>query len=235
MPNQSGPILDSGQAANLREFFRGFPLSFDPDYVRMFDDFVMVDDDQTNDWTVVKDSGASVGILADTVNGVLRLSSAGTTDDDGASIQGNEVALLSSGRELWFEARVRVADADDMDVFVGLSENFSTNPEAALTASNRVGFQINDGNASILCKSEKTDTETSMDSEVDAADATWVKLGFRVTGTTSIEFYINRQLVATITTNIPVVEMTPTIFELSGSNSGTKTLDADYVLLVQTR
>lgn len=231
----AGPLLDRGLDEGLRSFFHNFPLSRDPDYVSLWDDFVMVDDDQTNDWTVVKDSSASVGIVADTRGGELLLSSQATTDDDGSSIQGNEIFAPAAGKEIWFETRIKVADADDMDVFVGLTENFASNPEAVLTASNRIGFQINDGSASILCKSEASDVETSKDSEEDAADATYVKLSFHVVGTSLIEFFVNRIKVAEIETNIPTANMAVALFELSGSNSGTKTLTADYVMAVMTR
>lgn len=232
----SGPILDRGFQEGQRDWFKDFPLSLtDPDYVVLYDDFVGVDDDQTNDWTVVKDASASVDIDDDEENGVLLLSSQATTDDDGSSIQGNEIFAPASGRVLHFEARLKVADADDMDVFVGLTENFATNPEAVLTASNRIGFQINDGDASILCKSESGDSETSKDSEEDASDDTYVKLGFRVIGTSMVQYYVDRVLVAEIETNIPTALMAAAAFELSGSNTGTKTMSLDYILAVQTR
>jgi hypothetical protein len=122
-----------------------------------------------------------------------------------------------------------------MDMFVGLVQNFATDPEAILTASNRIGFQINDGNASILCKCEAADVETSKDSEIDAVDATDIILGFVVVATTSIEFYVNRVLVATHTTNIPATEMTAAAFELSGSATGTMSMSLDYIFVAMTR
>jgi len=224
----SGPLLDSGIDVD-REWFRDLPVQNNPDYVTLFDDFVMVDDDQTNDWTVVKDAGAAVGIEADIQHGVLDLTSTATTDNDGASIQGNEVFAAQTGKSLWFEAYVKLHDVDDCDMFVGLCENFATNPEACLTSSNRIGFQIAEGAASLLAKSEKDDTETSVDSQEDAVDATWVKLGFRLYSTTHIWFYVNRQEVALITTNIPTANMAPAFFAMSGSATGTFVNRIDYI------
>ena len=60
------------------------------------DDFTGVTLDNTNDWTVVKDSGASAAIAADVVGGAVTLSSTATTDNDGASIQGNEIFSVAS-------------------------------------------------------------------------------------------------------------------------------------------
>lgn len=231
----SGPLLHHGKD-DPKKWYAGLPIWGDPDFQVFFDDFDMVAQDQTNDWTVVKDTGASVAIGADALNGTVVLTSAATTDNDGASIQGNEVFALGSGKKLWFETRLQVSDADQMDVFAGLTINFATNPEAVLSAADRVGFQIDDGNASILCKSEKSSTETSTDSGVDASDATYVKLGFRWDGSSKVEFFVDRALVATHTTNNPDDEnLTPALFELSGNSTGTKSMTADYVMVIIER
>lgn len=229
-----GPILRSGKGVGMG-WFADQPIGSSPDYIEFWDDFTGIAVNTTNDWTSVKDSSATVAIVADTHGGELALTSAATTDNDGASIQGNEIFLPASGRKIWFEARVKVADADQQDVFVGLCGNFATDPEACLAASNRIGLQIDDGNASILCKSEATDTETSTDSGIDAADATYVRVGFIVNGTTNIKYFVNRQLVATHTTNIPATELAPAVFSLSGNNQGTKSLTIDYIRVVSTR
>jgi hypothetical protein len=232
----NGPLLDTGKKETSRGLFGGFPLSFDVDHHILFDDFNFVAVDSTNDWTVVKDASASVAIQADTVGGNLLMSSAATTENDGSSIQGNEVFKAAADRILYFEIRVSLSDADQMDFFAGFTVNFATNPEAVLTATDRIGFQIDDGNASILCKTEKDDTETSTDSGIDAADATFVKLGIRVIGIQAVEFYVNRNLVATHTTNIvDDEELTVAVMELSGDATGTKTAAVDYVLAASTR
>jgi hypothetical protein len=97
------------------------------------------------------------------------------------------------------------------------------------------GFQIDEGNASILCKTEAGGTETSTDSGVDAANATDVVLGFKINGTTQVEFYVNRNLVATHTTNIPVTELTFGFCEISGTNLGTLSMSVDYFGVWGTR
>ena len=225
----------TGQILHAKGWFADLPQAMAPDYVTIFDDFQMVDDDQTNDWTVVKDSGASIGIVADSVNGELALTSAATTDDDGASIQGNEIFLPASGRKIWFETRLKCNDADQTDICAGFTVNFATNPEAMLAAANRVCFQVNDGDASILCKTESGGTETSTDSGVDLEDATYAKLGIAVDGTGSVRFYVDRQLVATHATNIPATEMAVAAMSLSGSATGTRATTLDYVFAAQTR
>jgi hypothetical protein len=183
---------------------------------------------ETAKWETVKDAGASAA-TADAANGLLTLSSAATTDNDGALVQSaNEFVLPTSGKRFAVEAKVKVADADQTDFFFGLAQTAATNPEACLTASNRIGFQVDDGNASILCKSENTDVETSKDSDLDFADATYRTLGVYYDGTL-LYFYIDGTLVNTISTNIPATELGISMFHLSGDASGTKTSIWDYV------
>ena len=235
MTKFSGPLLHTEKSSAAgRDWFGGMPSANDPDYVTMMDDFTIAVFNATDDWTVVKDSSATVTVAADTANGAALLTSATTTDDDGASIQGNEVILPAAGRTIWFEAKVQASDADQHDMFIGISENFATNPEACLTASNRIGFQVDDGDASLLATSEVADTESQTDTSQDMADATYVTLGFRVNGTSSIEFFVNRNLVATHT-SVPTTEMTPAFMNISGNNTGTHTAQADYIFACWTR
>jgi len=77
----TGPILYAGKDAP-RKWFANLPIANTPDYVSTFDDYTGVALDSTNDWTVVKDSGASAAIAADVESGVLLLSSTATTDRD---------------------------------------------------------------------------------------------------------------------------------------------------------
>ena len=230
------PVRLNGYGSSQGKVRRNMPVGIDTDYFSIYDDFLGIALDATNDWTVVKDSGASVGITADTVGGEANLTSAATTDNDGASIQANETFSIDANKSVWFETRIKCNDADQTDLCFGLTVNFATNPEAMLTAADRVVFQVNDGNASILCKTEKNGTETSTDSGSDLADDTYVKLGINIDGTTSVKFYIDDLLVATHTSNLPDDEnLTPAAMSLSGSASGTRATTIDYILAVQER
>ena len=231
-----GPVTHSGFPGS-RKWHKDLPIANDPDYLVLMDDFqwIGVDSATAYKWTVVKDSSATVAITADTANGLLAMTSAATTDDDGSSIQGNEIFLPAANRTIWFETKLQSSDADQQDIVAGLTVNFATNPEAALTAANRICFQVNDGGGSILCKTESGGTETSTDSGVDLADATDAVLGLRVQGTGKVEFFVNRALVATHTTNIPTTEMCVSLMQLSGVATGTQSMSVDYVFAAQTR
>lgn len=230
----SGPIQYSGKGAT-GAWGTDLTIAANNDVVVYMDDFLGVALDATNDWTVVKDSGATAGLVADTVNGVLELTSTATTDDDGASVQGNEVFKAQADKVVWFETKLQCNDADQTDICVGLTVNFATNPEAMLTAADRIVFQVDDGNASILCKTESGGTETSTDSGIDLVDDTEVVLGFRVEGTGQVGFYVNRSLVATHTTNIPTTELALAAMSVSGSATGTRSTKVDYIFAAATR
>ncbi len=93
----TGPILFAGKDGN-RKWFENLPIDKNPDYVVYMDDFTGVALDNTNDWTVVKDSSATAALGADAESGTLVLTSQATTDNDGASVQGNEIFALKTSR-----------------------------------------------------------------------------------------------------------------------------------------
>jgi hypothetical protein len=104
-----------------------------------------------------------------------------------------------------------------------------------LTAADRICFEVDDGDASILCKTEAGGTETSTDSGVDLVDDTYVTLSIRVTGTGIVQFFVEHKLVATHTTNIPVTELAVAAMSLSGSATGTRRTRIDYLFAAATR
>ncbi len=230
----TGPLRNTQhRAGNPREWFNNLPLSSDPDYWFFMDDFMALDD--TDVWIVVKDGSASVAVQAG-AGGEVILSSQATTEDDGAMMQTAEFVTPTAGKKIWFEIKVKVSDADQNDSFFGLCITAITNPENVLTSADRIGFQINDGNASILCKTEDSGSETSTDSGVDAGDGTYVKLGLFIDGVSTVKFYINRALVATHTDDIVSdQDLALTIFGISGDATGTHTRIVDYVMAVGER
>ena len=226
------PVLYSGYAAGYKDL-REMPMSINPDYFCLEDDFVYELD---TGWTAIKDSGATVAIVADTVGGELAITSAGTTENDGGSVQGNEIFAVAANKNMFFQTRIKNNDVDQSDICVGFTVNFATNPENMLTATDRIVFQVDDGDASILCKTEKDGTETSTDSGVDMVDDTYIKLGIACSGTGKVEFFINDNLVATHGTNIPDDEnLAIAARSLSGSASGTRVTTIDYLMGARTR
>ena len=226
------PVLYSGYASGFKDL-REMPISINPDYYCLEDDFVYELD---TGWVVVKDSGATVAIVADTIGGELAITSTATTDNDGGSVQGNEIFAVATGKDMFFQTRIKNSDVDQSDICVGFTVNFATNPENMLTATDRIVFQVDDGDASINCITEKDGTATTTDSGIDMADDTYVKLGISCSGTGTVEFFVNDKLVATHSTNIPDDEnLAIAAMSLSGSASGTRVTTIDYLMGARTR
>ncbi len=85
-----GPLLFSSARASLENLKQ----SMWPDQFTYMDDFYEGAVDTTLKWTIVKDSGASAAIVADATGGEIALTSTATTENDGASIQGNMRSFL---------------------------------------------------------------------------------------------------------------------------------------------
>lgn len=243
----TGPLTNTRHIQGVRASRSGAPHSVsEADFATFFDEFyayVAAGTSALSPWTEIKDTSAVALVLADAPNGVLNMS--GTAGDNtGASIQLSEEGFIfSSGREGWFEARIMAEDADQQDIYLGFTVAFATNPEAVLTAADRIGFQVNDGDASIICKTERSGTETSTDSGVDLidyttatdpADAAWTKLAVHVSRTDDagggfVEFFVNDNLVVTHTTNVPDdVALSVAAFTLNGE-AVQNSLLVDYI------
>jgi len=237
-----GPILFSAQRAALENL----------NIARWNDQFIQFDDydhgaiDETLRWTIVKDSGAAAAIVADARSGELNLTSANTTDNDGASIQGKQEYFSlpsTAGNKLYYETRIKMSDVDQMDVLVGLTETFTTNPEAALASSNIIGFLLTDGSAVIAGVTEASDTATTVTLDTTLStltNDTYVTLGFVATkansdGNNKVDFYINRKYAGTSTTNIPTANMKMMAMSVSGDATGQKITTLDYMMGAQDR
>jgi hypothetical protein len=228
----SGPILHAGKGN--RKYLADMPIVPHITHFGIWDDFTEAVFNATDTWTVVKDTGASVALVADTAGGEVILNSTATTDDDGASIQGNEIFLPAASKKIWFQTRMKAADVTQHEFCIGLTQNFATDPEAMLTASNRIVFQSNDGSALLLCKTEVADSETSSDPSITLVNDTYIDLAFVVDGIGKVDFFVNGNLVATHTT-VPTTEMAIGVYSLSGVATGTKTMTLDYIGATATR
>jgi hypothetical protein len=239
----SGPVAYSGGGTKTASgpWFTNFPIGINPDYVTQFDDFTGIAVDGTNDWTYSQLTSGTGAILADTIDGWYQIAGTGT-DNTGASIQGNEIWAAQASKKIFFETRIVSSDADQMDIFVGLAANGTLATGVPFTAANQIGFLIPDDAADIYAVCDSGGTETKTDTGVDLADGTVSgstitnarRLGFVVTGTGMVEFYVDRKLVTTTTDNIPTTELTTWFAAVAGEGTA-NTATADYLLTVSSR
>jgi len=144
---------------------------------------------------------------------------------------------------MYYETRIKTSDVDQMDILVGMTETFTTNPEAALLSANIIGFLLADGSAVISGVTEATGTATTVTLDTSLStltNDTYVTLGFVATkGDTSandkVDFFINRKFAGTSKTNIPTANMKIMVMSLSGDATGTKVTTLDYMMGAQDR
>jgi len=192
-----------------------------------------------DEWTITE-VNASTQTLLDERNGILQLTPAGA-ENDGTNMQlggsgdgetTGEAWAPSASTNMWFETRVRSSDADQNDFFVGLHVQDTT--VVASIGSDAIGFQVADESAAIVGLSRASSVTSSESNLATLADSTFVKLGFKVNGTTSVEYWVNDVLQGTVSTNIPTALMKLTIAHLSGE-AAANTFDIDYVVMAQSR
>ncbi len=105
----NGPVVDGGFTLD-RAWFKDMPVLGDPSYIHFMDDFTGIAVNLTNDWTQLEDAAASMEIEADTLGGRLLMQTS-ANDNQGTSIQGNEIFQVSPNIQTWFETKINLLDA----------------------------------------------------------------------------------------------------------------------------
>ena len=118
------PLLNPGFPRGLwRTCPRDIAL-YDPSVgVTLDEPFVHYDAAATDGDYVLTQATAGAAAISAAAPGVLELDSNSTTEAQGAQIQRAKAAfVLAAGKDLWFEAKVKVVDTyDKVELFIGLS------------------------------------------------------------------------------------------------------------------
>lgn len=190
-------------------------------------------------WLVTRDAAPTIAISDAEPGGVVAITT-GASANDFVSLQMNgEAWTVNANKNIYFEARVKLADADDTQWFVGLASTDVTGSTLGpiLDGTNdSIGFRQNaDTGVDIDCLTEDDTTETETDSGVDVADDTYVRLAFRVIGTERVDFYVNGDKVASHSTNLPDAGAGLTATIEVHSPTASSAMEVDYVLIQQDR
>jgi hypothetical protein len=204
------------------------------------DMYIDVDDmnSQPISYTITQATTGTWELDADAENGVLSIDSNSTTEAQGLQFQKSLASFLpKADRNLWFEARVKVTGITNLnaELFIGLAEIDSTVIAAsAVHTSNHIGFSSVTDDGVLLANAEKAGTGATNTGVTIKAD-TWYRLGFKVSGLTSVSFFVNDQYVSALpAANIPIVVLAPTFVCQSGGTDQ-PVLHVDYVICQQTR
>ena len=214
--------------------------------VEYFDDFVTggyhateaakfgtaADDGHWHIGTQTATGTPTVAISDNEPGGVVAITN-GTADNDYMSMQLNgESFQIAKDKDLYYEVRMKLSDADTSDWFLGLA---ITDTEVLGGVTDSIGFRYSDGTADIHYVTEKNSTETTADTTKDLSDDTFAVLSFYVKSNESVTFYVDGAQVAKVTTNLPNDEaVTPTI-ALRNKGATAMVMEIDYIYVAQTR
>lgn len=214
-----------------KQFLNYMPVSSDPDYVRFVRDFIAPADYSTTDTTLTLVGTGTAATSTSIENGALVLTTTNSSSDSNNLQWKNASFKCASGKPLWFSCKAQVSNVSDVDFMVGLAVLDTT----ALDAVDRIVFRMSNGAATLNYESVSSGASSSTGatgvSLVAATDATFE---FYWDGSSTLRFFVNRQLVKTLQANIPTAALTPT-FHIKTNSANARSANIDYVYVQRLR
>jgi hypothetical protein len=213
------------------------PNSPSDDYVYFADWDREVDVTTGDGWTLTQSNSTGViAVEAVAPGGVLQINSEGAQADDSINAQLKNVAVLpAAGTNIWCEMRLKIGDATQQ-WFAGLAAVDTTLMASGVLddASDKVGFchAAADTDDKVSSVTARTSAEDETSDVADVTDDTYMTVGFKITGLTSVKFYVNGVLVETGVTaaNIPNAAMCLSFF--AGYEGAAALLSVDWVKII---
>lgn len=240
-----------GTAIEMRRELRGngvfadCPLDGIEHSILLEDDFLEYVTGQR--WTSALTGTSTTGTAAagDAAGGVLVLTSKAEDNTVSAANSTNEIFKLAVNKPLWFEARVKLTEANTSaaNAFVGLSDTLPVpqNDGGGPPASwDGMGFFKVDGGTKWQFETSKTTTQETTDDVGTVASGSWVRLGFRVTpdanGTTAtVVAYVNGIAVATHSISVASMGEMHVSLAVKSGGAAAEILEIDWIRVVQVR
>jgi hypothetical protein len=206
-----------------------------PDVIEFFDDFTRstltgADAPLGATVTLVEGGAGETTIAhADAAGGQLLITT-DAADNDGANIQWSPEAFkLASFNYFYFGTRLKVSDATQSDLFVGLAV---TDTDLLGGVTDSIGFRKVDAATTLSVLVEKDSTETTAPAAATIGTS-FITLELVHDGST-LEAFVDGASVGTVaTTNLPDdEELRPSIHFLAGE-AVAKTLHVDWIRVVQ--
>jgi len=198
-------------------------------YFNDFDTYV------AGDWTVTLIGAGGTAALADADGGVLAITTDGLDDDQVTLQKVGESFLMESGKEAWFKARFKVADATQSDLQIGLVVTDTT----PLDATDGIYFQKDDGDAllDVICRKNATTGSTSAAGIHTIVDNTYLSVGWYYDGVSEISYFVNDVKKGTLTATsayLPDTELTVSMSYKNGE-AGAIAMSVDYIFAAKAR
>lgn len=197
-----------------------------------FNDF---DHYTAGDWTVTEIGAGGTQALGDADGGVLVITTDALDDDQVTLQKVGESFLLESGKEAWFKARFKVADATQSDFQIGLVVTDTT----PLDATDGVYFQKDDGDAllDVICRKNATTGSTSATGIHTVVDDTYLTVGWYYNGISELKYFVNDVHKGTLSASsayLPDTELTVSMSFKNGE-AGAIAMSVDYVFVAKAR
>jgi hypothetical protein len=182
-------------------------------------------------WTVTETQASATQALTDGDGGLLLVTNTAADDDLVALQKVGESFRFAAGKKLWFEARLKVSDATQSDLTVGLQIT-DTSP---LDVTDGVFFIKADGSTAVTLRVEKNNTASTA-SVGNMADDTFITLAFYYDGVSQVQYAVNGVVGGAVaTTNLPDDEDLTVSFALQNGEAVAKTMTVDYIFVAKER
>ena len=239
------PVMFAGLAKNTK-WFKDLPVDNNPNFTCYKDDFIYNTLPSSQWSTSIADGGASAGI-SNEVNGAVTLTSANTTDNNGlalvktqntfqavAETRDSTGAITNPGTVIWYEARIKNNDANATDYGTGLVETFTGS--SGWRSANRISIESNNGEQFYrFVTKNASGTNQVQYTAYTITDDAYDTVGFRCDRAGKVEFFVNRALAATVTSNINTDDMQMFAASVTASASGQRVTSLDYITCTANR
>jgi hypothetical protein len=223
-------------------------------FFEIFDDFlypVTTAISDTMAWTVISDGGTGTPVFQDAAGGIFNVVTAAADNDYSAYSSVTEPFLFAAGKELWFEARFKVAEAALLEStwWFGLTDTLTTGGMQANAAGPLASY---DG--ALIWKEPETaltvnfetsnaGTQNTLTAFATAISDTWHRVGFYFDGTATTStitpyFHNGTSWTKGTAKNITLAgleEMHMVYGIKAGPAGGAETLQVDYIRCLQLR
>ena len=186
------------------------------------------------DWTLTtteNGSGDASEALADEVYGIISISLDNSLNDADGFQLGAESFKPTAGKNIYFETKLKMSDATDTDILFGLVVT-DTSPEAH---ANGIVFEKDDADTQWDFKTTASSVTSSESNIATAQTTNYVTLGFRVIGTSHVEYWVDDIYQGVLTSSIPSTDLRPTMYYLNGTEGDSEILNIDYIFVSQER
>lgn len=224
--------------------------------VVVFDDFVLAASTTVSDvmaWTAVNDGTTGTPVYQDAANGVFNVVTSAVDNDYSAYSSVTECFKFAAGKRLWFEARVKVAEATVLEStwWVGLTDTLTTGGMQANAAGPLASYdgaliwKTPETSMTLNFETSNAGTQATTSDFATLVTDTWTRVAFFFDGTATTSTITPYAAVNGSNTFVKGTAQNITLSGLeemhmvygvkAGPTGAAETLQIDYIMCVQER